>query len=67
MSGGMPLVVKGVGFKDMTPQVYFTVGNDPVAVPNKNSLFVPATWINDTELHCLSPNFSLHGPKEAVV
>lgn len=67
MSGGQPLVIRGVGFVDSNCQVYFTAGEDTPSQPNKNSQFVPGTWVSDTEMHCQSPNFAVHGPKPAVV
>ena len=67
MSGGVNLVIKGVGFRDNNCQVYFTCGKDVPAIPNKNSLFVPGVFVSETEIHCQSPNFALHGPKEAMV
>lgn len=67
VSGGMPLVIRGVGFIDNNCQVYFTVGKEAPAVPNKNSISVPGVCISDTEMHCQSPNFAVHGPKDAMV
>jgi len=67
LTGNVPIVIKGIGFRDNNPQVYFTLGKESVPVPNKNSVMVSGTFVSETEMHCLSPNFSIHGPKEAVV
>lgn len=67
LSGNVELIIKGIGFRDTNPQVYFTVGNKMTDVPNKNSVSVMGTYISDTEIHCRSPNYSLHGPRECVV
>ena len=39
----------------------------PTDVPTKNAIDVPGQYISETELTCMSPNFELFGPKEAVV
>lgn len=67
LSGNVELVIKGVGFRDNNIQVYFTVGNNPTDVPTRNSIAVSGTYISENEIHCLSPNFALHGPRDAVV
>jgi len=67
LSGNVPLKISGVGFRDNNIQVYFTVGKTPIDVPSKNSLAVPGVFVSETEMTAMSPNFSIHGPREAVV
>jgi dynein heavy chain len=67
LSGNVPLKIKGVGFRDNNIQVYFTVGKSPTDIPNKNSVSVPGNFISENEITALSPNFALHGPRDAVV
>lgn len=67
LSGNVPLKITGVGFRDNSPQVFFTVGKNPTDVPNRNSISVPGIFVSENELTAMSPNFAVHGPREAVV
>jgi len=67
LSGAVPVVIKGCGFKDVTIKVYFTCGKNPTDVPNKQSIYTSGVFISETEIHALTPNFKDFGPKEAVV
>lgn len=67
LSGNVPVVIKGVGFKDANIKVYFTCGKNPVDVPSKMSVEVPGIYVSETEIHCVTPTFEQFGPKEAIV
>ena len=67
LSGNVPVVIKGCGFKDVSIKVYFTCGTHPTDVPIKNSVYTNGTFISETEIHALTPNFKDFGPKDAVV
>jgi dynein heavy chain len=67
LTGNVPLKITGVGFRDNSPMVYFTVGKTPTDVPSRNSVHVPGVYVSETEMTALSPNFIAHGPREAVV
>jgi hypothetical protein len=68
VSGGTKLKIQGQGFKDHNIKVMFTVGNQPVdTVSARVTRDVSATFISETEIECLTPNFEDFGPKEAVM
>jgi dynein heavy chain len=67
LTGGVPVNIKGVGFKDQTIKVYFTVGRTPVDSSGKMTLDVVGTFISETEITCMTPNFEQFGPKECTV
>ena len=67
LSGNVPLTISGQGFKDANIKVLFTVGQKPVDAPSKQTLEVPGTFVSETELTCVTPNFEAFGPKECVV
>lgn len=67
LSGNVPVVIKGVGFKDANIKVIFTCGKNPVDVPSKLSVEVPGTYVSETEIHCITASFEQFGPKEAIV
>jgi dynein heavy chain, axonemal len=67
LSGGVPITLRGVGFKDQNIKIHFTCGKTPTDVAGKNTLEVPANFISETEVTALSPNFEAFGPKEAVI
>ena len=67
LSGSVPVIVKGVGFKDASIKVFFTCGKTPVDVPSKMSIEVSGTFISETELSCITPSYEQFGPKEAII
>lgn len=67
LSGGIPFTITGCGFQDNSIKVVFTCGKQPVDAANKNSLEVVGTYVSETEITGLTPNFEQFGPKEAVV
>jgi dynein heavy chain len=67
LTGGVPVVIKGCGFKDQNIHVYFTVGKTPVDTPSKNTLDVTGTFVSETEITAITPNFENFGPKECTV
>ena len=67
LSGNVPLKITGLGFSDVNIRVFFTQGNKPVDGPTKMTLEVPGTFISETELTCVTPNFEQFGPKECVI
>jgi len=67
LSGNVPLTITGQGFKDANIKVLFTCGSKPVDSSSKMTLEVPGTFVSETELQCITPNFEQFGPKEAVL
>lgn len=67
LTGGVPVNIKGQGFKDQSIKVYFTVGKIPTDTPTKNTIDVGGTFVSETELTAITPNFEVHGPKECTV
>lgn len=67
LSGNVPVIIKGVGFKDANIKVYFTCGKNPVDVPSKMSVEVTGNFISETELSCITPSYEQFGPKESIV
>jgi dynein heavy chain len=57
LTGGVPVTIKGVGFKDQTIKVYFTVGKTPVDASGKMTLESTGTFVSETEVTCNTPNF----------
>jgi dynein heavy chain len=67
LSGNVPVIIKGVGFKDSNIKVIFTCGKTPVDAPSKLSVEVVGTYISETEISCVTPSFEQFGPKDATV
>ena len=67
LTGGVPVNIKGCGFKDQTIRIYFTVGKLPTDVPTKFTLDVAGTYVSETEITAVTPNFEQFGPKECTV
>lgn len=67
LSGNVELKITGRGFKELSISVLFTQGNKPVDAPGKLTLQVPGTFVSETELTCITPNFEQFGPKECVM
>lgn len=67
LSGNVPITITGQGFKEVSTFVYFTVGSKPVDTKTKLTMEVPAQYVSPTEMTCLTPNFDIHGAKDAVV
>ena len=63
----MPVILKGVGFKDSTIKVIFTCGKVPVDAPTKMSIEVMGTFISETEVSCITPSYEQFGPKDAII
>jgi dynein heavy chain len=67
LTGGVPINIKGQGFKDQSIKIYFTVGRLATDTPTKNTLDVAGTYVSDTEITAITPNFEQFGPKECTV
>lgn len=67
LTGGVPVNIKGQGFKDQSIKVYFTVGKLATADPTKFTLDVAGTYVSETEMTAITPNFEQFGPKECTV
>ena len=68
ISGGVPITIKGVGFKEMNIKVYFTSGNQPSESVSKNAVDVPGQFVSETEMTALTPDFRAFGDKrEAII
>lgn len=67
LTGGVPVTIKGCGFKDQSIKIYFTVGKQPTDVPTKNTLDVVGVYVSETEITAMTPNFENFGPKECTV
>lgn len=67
LSGNVPVVIKGVGFKDANIKIIFTCGKTPVDGPTKLSIEVPGTFVSETEVSCITPSYEQFGPKDAIV
>jgi dynein heavy chain len=67
LSGNVQCVIRGIGFRDNNPMVYFTPGSVAVDQPHRTSVMVSGTYISETEIHCQTPNFAIHGPRECMV
>jgi dynein heavy chain, axonemal len=67
LTGGVPVTIKGVGFRDQTTKIYFTVGKNVVDTPGKFTCETTGTFVSDTELTAITPNFEQFGPKECTV
>jgi hypothetical protein len=67
LSGGVPVVIKGCGFKDQNIKIYFTCGKTPTDVAGKNTFDVPGVFVSETEVTAITPNYEAFGPKDAVV
>jgi len=68
ISGGVPITIKGQGFVANNIQVYFTPGNMPTQNISKNALNAAGTFVTETEVTAITPNFISFGEKrEAVI
>jgi hypothetical protein len=67
LSGGVPVNIRGVGFKDQNIKIYFTQGKIPTDIPGKNTVESVGTFVSETEVTALTPSFEAFGPKECVV
>lgn len=67
LSGNVPIILKGCGFKDANIKVIFTCGKTPVDAPSKMSIEVMGTFISETEVSCITPSYEQFGPKDAIV
>jgi hypothetical protein len=66
LSGNNLLTIKGKGIRD-SPRVFFTLGNQPVDNPGRQTLEVAGEYISSSELTCITPNFEQFGAKECVI
>jgi dynein heavy chain, axonemal len=57
LSGNVELKISGRGFKDNTCTVLFTQGDKPVDAAGKMTLQVPGTFVDETTMTCVTPNF----------
>jgi len=68
LSGSVPLVVSGQGFKDAgSIKVLFTCGNRPVDAQGRMTIDVPGTFVSETEITCVTPNYESFGNKQHEV
>lgn len=67
LSGNVPVILKGCGFKDANIKVIFTCGKQPVDAPSKLSIEVAGTFISETEVSCITPSYEQFGPKDAII
>ena len=61
ISGGVPITITGVGFTQMSCTIYFTPGNQPVVNPSKTAPTAVGTYVNETTLTALTPDFGDRG------
>jgi hypothetical protein len=67
LSGGIPITITGVGFKDSNIKVYFTAGDTRAEIPGRNSVDVAGNFVSETELTAVTPSFDGFGPRGAIV
>jgi len=67
LSGGVPITIKGCGFKDQNIKIFFTCGKTPTDVAGKFTLETPGVFVSETEITAVTPNYESFGPKDAVV
>lgn len=68
ISGGVEILLKGVGFTGANIVVYFTPGNQLSMNVSKLALNVPGVFVSENEIKAVTPDFSVFGDKrEAVV
>jgi dynein heavy chain len=68
LSGNVPLIVSGQGFKDAgSIKVLFTCGNRPVDSQGKMTIDVAGTFVSETEITCTTPNYEAFGNKQHEV
>lgn len=67
LTGGVPVNIKGQGFKDQSIRIYFTVGKVPTDTPTKNTVDVSGTFVSETEITAMTPSYEAFGPKECTV
>ena len=62
ISGGVPITITGVGFTQMSCTIFFTPGNQPaIGSASKSAPSVSGTFVSETELTALTPDFSDKG------
>jgi dynein heavy chain len=66
LSGNNLIKITGKGIRD-SPRVFFTLGNQPVDNPSRQSIEVPGEFVSPTELTCVTPSFEMFGPNECVI
>jgi dynein heavy chain len=66
LTGNNLLKITGKGIRD-SPRVFFTLGNQPVDQPGRQTIEVAGEMISTTELTCTTPNFESFGPKECII
>jgi len=67
ISGGVPITIYGLGFLQMSCTIYFTPGSTPaLGAAGKNALSVPGTWVSDTELTAMTPDFGEKGNSAVI-
>jgi len=67
ISGGVPIKITGVGFTQMSCTIYFTPGTVPaVGQASKSAPCVSGTFVSETELTALTPDFGDKG-NQAIV
>lgn len=67
LSGNVPITITGQGFKEVNINVLFTCGSRPVDTVSKQTLSVQGNYVSPTEITCMTPNFDIFGPKEAIM
>jgi len=68
LSGGVEVIIRGIGFNESGCNVIFTCGKQPVDSFSKNSKYASnVTFVSENEIKCLTPSFEEFGPKEAIV
>ena len=68
LSGGTEVTVRGCGFKDQNIRVFFSAGDQPIsAISAKTTKEVPGTYVSETEMTCLTPNFDAFGATACCV
>ena len=62
ISGGVPITIKGVGFKSGSCTIYFTPGTVPaLGNASKNAPYATGEVLSDTELTAVTPDFGDKG------
>jgi hypothetical protein len=67
LTGGVPINIRGVGFKDQNIKIFFTCGKTPTDVAGKLTVDSAGTFISETEVTALTPSFDAFGAKDCVV
>jgi dynein heavy chain len=66
LTGHNTLKITGKGIRD-SPRVFFTLGNQPVDNPGRQTMEVAGEYESPTELTCVTPSFEQFGAKECVI